>query len=292
MTVARVALALALSLGCRARHRPEVVEDASVIVADSVVDTAVDAAEDVGVARGCLAVESVAGAVRGVDGARVCEGDTVVTGESSSVALVGASRFEPGAQSEVRVSARDGVALIVGRGSVALVAPLMGPEPARVDTPAGRVIVSSGSAVVAVADDGSVRVAAEEGAVTVWPAERESARVAMGAGDVVTYSVTGARERGRAVRALGTALRAQTARWLAARNAGLRVEEAIVALARAAEADALEAAEANARLRPGRALSERERDQIEGRRSLAQGRAAARAMRLRALRSRSAQRDS
>lgn len=290
MTRARVAVALALALGCRARHRPEVVVDAPESVTDEMIDAAVDASA----ARRCIAVEAVVGAVRGVAGGRLCEGATVVTDAASSVALVGASRFEVGALSEVRMPAREGAALVAGRGAVAVVAPLMAPEPARVDTPAGRVIVSSGRALVAVADDGSVRVAAEEGAVTVWPAPEGDAvtPVAMRPGDVVTFSVTGAREPGRTERALGARLRASTMRWLAARNAGLRIDDVTAALARAKAGDALDAADASVRLRLGRELSGRERDRLEARGSLALGRAEARAMRAAALRARGAQRDS
>jgi hypothetical protein len=105
-------------------------------------------------------------------------------------------------------------------------------------------------------------------------------------GDVLTFSVTGAREPGRTERALGARLRAATMRWLAARNAGLRIDEVTVALARAKAGDALDAADASVRLRLGRELSGRERDRLEARGSLALGRAEARAMRAAALRAR------
>ncbi len=89
----RALLAMALALGCRARHRPEVVVDAPAVVADAAIDAALDAVEDLAASPRCIAVESVVGAVRGIADGRICAGATVLTDEASSVALVGASRF-------------------------------------------------------------------------------------------------------------------------------------------------------------------------------------------------------
>lgn len=97
--------------------------------------------------------------------------DQCVSGAESGVtlALDGDVRASLGADARVEAAGHAGAALTLSRGTLVVTVPMMAREPARIDTPAGRLIVSSGRALAVVADDGSVRVSLDEGAATLWP---------------------------------------------------------------------------------------------------------------------------
>lgn len=95
-------------------------------------------------------------------------GDVITTGAGARVRLdVGDGlHLHLGADAVVEVPAYAGAATILTRGVARLQAD--GGEALRVDTPAARVIVSSGSCLVGVAIDGSVAIFADGPGVTVW----------------------------------------------------------------------------------------------------------------------------
>lgn len=195
--VALVALALTLTPACRERYRPSLDDVASPEAnrdgrADSNADAtdveAIDAAApmsrvtivevrgecSVDATLRCEGTRSLDG---GLDGARAAVAgrslfacDACATGDQSSLtlALSGGARVELGPDARVEVAGYVGASVVVTQGVATVSVPVMSAEPARVDTPAGRLIVSSGTALVAVADDGAVRVSVDVGAATWW----------------------------------------------------------------------------------------------------------------------------
>ena len=196
--MSRAALvALALTVACRERYHPSI-DDAS--PPDARLDASSDASSDVSlVDAGDASVSpsrvtivevrrdgSVDATLRcdgshapdgGLDGVREAVAgralfacDACATGERSalSLALEGGARVELGANSRAEVAGYEGASVVVTQGVATVTVAMMSADPARVDTPAGRLIVSSGVALVAVADDGSVRVSVDDGAATWW----------------------------------------------------------------------------------------------------------------------------
>jgi hypothetical protein len=311
--VRALALAAALSLACRARHRPldEAPRDVPAVDAG-----ARDATPDVAPPplRAFVTVTSPVGDVR-LDTSLRCEGagapetgvrpaaegdslvcgDRVETSAGASVTL----RFASGAAvalgegSVAEVPGHAGAALVVSRGTAEAVAPFEAAQALRVDAPAGRVIVSAGAAWIAVADDGAVRVSAVEGAVTLWPSPppraagagaagpRAVASRGLSAGASLGFSPEGARLPGVTPRATGPRLRAAIRAWLVRRNAVDGRGAALAALMRAGEEDVRDLRALLDGLRVG--ASGRDRDAALGALSLALGRLHARARRARAL---------
>ncbi len=105
------------------------------------------------------------------EGTGLYPGDVVTTATDGHVALhpLGSSptiTVTLGADAALEVSGSGGAIAVLSLG----VADIMAPKaPVRVDTPAGRVVVAGGTALVGVAGDGSVVVLAVSGVVTVWP---------------------------------------------------------------------------------------------------------------------------
>lgn len=308
-SVRALALAAALSLACRARHRPldEAPRDVpaiEIVARDAATDDAppplrayVTVTSALGDVRrdASLRCEGAGapGAVVGpaAEGSSLLCGDRVETGAGASVTL----RFASGASvslgegSVAEVPGHAGAALVLSRGAGEPVAPFEAAQVLRVDTPAGRVIVSSGAALIAVADDGAVRVSALEGAVTVWPsppprgagasavAPRAVSSRGLTAGASLVLSPDGASSSGAAPR---RPARAATRAWLARRNA-VDARTALATLSRAGEEDVRDVRAALEWLRAGAAG--RDRDAALGGLSLALGRLHARARRARAL---------
>jgi len=311
--VRALALAAALSLACRARHRPidEAPRDAPAVDA-----SAHDAAPDVPSPplRRYVTVTSPVGDVRrdaslrceragapevgahpAVEGDSLACGDRVETAARAAVTL----RFASGASaalgegSVAEVPGHAGAALVVSRGTAEVVAPFEAAEALRVDTPAGRVIVSAGAAWIAVADDGAVRVSAVEGAVTVWPSPspradgevaarpRPVASRGLGAGASLAFSPGGGPLPGATPRATGARLRVAVRAWIVRRNAVDARGAAFAALSRAGAEDVADVRAAFEWLRGG--ASGRDLDTALGGLSLALGRLHARARRARAL---------
>jgi hypothetical protein len=294
--VRALALAAALALACRARHRPpaevppDVVRapdpppDAAVprLRSDLVLATLVgEVRRDV--SHRCVGAEPAVGGVQSArEGDAVACGDGVETGPRASVTLrcTSGATARLGEETVAEVPAYAGAALVVSRGVVDVVAPFESAQALRVDTPAGRVIVSAGAASISVADDGAVRVSAGEGAVTLWPspavgaAPRAVASRGLDAGRSAAFAPYGAPLS-------TTRLRLSPRAWIARRNTPATRDAARTALVRAGEADLDDARALLARLRQGTA--ERDRDAALGALSLALGRLNARARRARAL---------
>ena len=101
-------------------------------------------------------------------------GDVVTTGPDATLSLdplAGVVAVSPvaitlGADSVLEIPGYGGALAVLTRGVAEVHG---GVTPVRVDTPAGRVIVSGGVATVGVAGDGSVAVRSASGVVTVWP---------------------------------------------------------------------------------------------------------------------------
>ncbi len=187
-----LALLLALS-ACRERYRP-VFDAARDAERDAAVSFDVaDAADAESSARARLTITAVLGGAA-VDASLRCATERLARGSESApqqaaagrslfacdqcvtgadgnvtVALDDAARASLGADARVEAAGYAGAAMTLSLGTLAVTVPMLAREPARVDTPAGRLIVSSGRALVSVAHDGSVRVSVDEGAATLWP---------------------------------------------------------------------------------------------------------------------------
>jgi hypothetical protein len=292
---AALAATLAATLGalggCRPRHRPPA--EPAVIAVDA-ASTADAPAGDAPLPRPLAALTAAAGELRLVPNNRAVPaggvrsdpndrgisagrslgcGDRLTTGPGGRATLglgAGAARLD--GATAVEVTGSEEARLVIVRGVVRLEAPLAAGEALRVDTPAARVIVAAGEAVVAVAADGAVRVAAGSGAVTVWPATA-SAGSGVAAGAAAAWSVAGERlPRGGRQPVDASFARA----WIARREpqTARARGEALAALTRAVAADEAAEAAAEARLRDG--LSGAERDVWAGALALARGRRHAR----------------
>jgi len=104
-------------------------------------------------------------------------GQSIQPGDSLLVSGPGGATLaaQPGGRitlhgnSVVEAPGHEGASLVLSLGVATLEVPALSADAVRVDTPAGRVIVSAGGCTVAVADDGSTFVAAAGEGVTVWP---------------------------------------------------------------------------------------------------------------------------
>lgn len=104
-------------------------------------------------------------------------GQSILPGDSLLVSGPGGATLavQPGGRitlhgnSVAEAPGHEGASLVLSLGVATLEVPALSAEAVRVDTPAGRVIVSAGRCTVAVADDGSTFVAAAGEGVTVWP---------------------------------------------------------------------------------------------------------------------------
>lgn len=104
-------------------------------------------------------------------------GQSIMPGDSLLVSGPGGATLavQPGGRitlhgnSVAEASGHEGASLVLSLGVATLEVPALSADAVRVDTPAGRVIVSAGGCTVAVADDGSTFVAAAGEGVTVWP---------------------------------------------------------------------------------------------------------------------------
>lgn len=105
------------------------------------------------------------------DEARLLPGDIVKVGAEGEavVALRPSGAITARGEGALEVPAYVGASMVLTHGVVEVVAAFGAGDAVRLDTPAARVIVTSGRARVAVGDDGSTAVQALEGAVTVWP---------------------------------------------------------------------------------------------------------------------------
>lgn len=104
-------------------------------------------------------------------------GQSIMPGDSLLVSGPGGATLavQPGGRitlhgnSVAEAAGHEGASLVLSLGVATLEVPALSADAVRVDTPAGRVIVSAGGCTVAVADDGSTFVAASGEGVTVWP---------------------------------------------------------------------------------------------------------------------------
>ncbi|MBI5515893.1 MAG: hypothetical protein HY909_19080 [Deltaproteobacteria bacterium] len=256
------------------------------------------------------------------DGDGLLPGDLLSTGLESAVevSLEGGGALRAGASGALEVPGHAGAHAVHTLGGVELVS--LAGEAVRVDTPAGRVLVSTGRAWVCVALDGSTAVRAETAGVTLWatpapPAARATrltpaarARLRAQAQHPVLLDVDlpelAAREvrpvapvalapgESRVFTPLGLpgsgagpgASQALLSRWCANRSAAVGRPEAhlyaISELSRAGSGDLADARTALARLRTGGGAPEA-RQALLAQLSLALGRGTARARRGRSL---------
>ena len=104
-------------------------------------------------------------------GQSIMPGDSLLVSGPGGVTLA----VQPGGRitlhgnSVAEAAGHEGASLVLSLGVATLEVPALSSDAVRVDTPAGRVIVSAGGCTVAVADDGSTFVAAAGEGVTVWP---------------------------------------------------------------------------------------------------------------------------
>ena len=104
-------------------------------------------------------------------------GQSILPGDSLLVAGPGVATLavQPGGRitlhgnSVAEAAGHEGASLVLSMGVAGVEVPSLTSDAVRVDTPAGRVIVSAGGCTVAVADDGSTFVTAAGDGVTVWP---------------------------------------------------------------------------------------------------------------------------
>jgi len=104
-------------------------------------------------------------------------GQSIMPGDSLLVSGPGGATLavQPGGRitlhgnSVAEAAGHEGASLVLSLGVATLEVPALSADAVRVDTPAGRVIVSAGGCTVAVADDGSTFVTAAGEGVTVWP---------------------------------------------------------------------------------------------------------------------------
>ncbi|MBL8604760.1 MAG: hypothetical protein JNK72_22730 [Myxococcales bacterium] len=204
MRLAAALVTLCLGLGCRARA-PRAQGDEAPIAADAapapralVPDEAVDAgAVDAGgVDAGAPVTASAVWQVREAQGATLdpnlrvsapgrpaertarslVAGDWLYAGDLVRVAPTGSVRLETqqgvalslGAASVGEVPRYEGASWVASRGRLGLAAPSEGGATGRVDTPAGRVMVTAGRAAVSVNEAGETQLTAETEGVTLW----------------------------------------------------------------------------------------------------------------------------
>lgn len=115
--------------------------------------------------------EGDAGTAAAAVGQSLYPGDALLVGATGEATLA----VDPGGRvvlhggSVVEGSGHAGSSLVLSHGVAVVSVPALTSDSLRVDTPAGRVIVSGTRCTVAVADDGSTWVSAEGTGVTVWP---------------------------------------------------------------------------------------------------------------------------
>lgn len=193
-------LLLLLALGCSPRNTPRdsgprhsvaaPVDAGSMVVrVDPEPDSGAAPAPAPRPAAGRLTLVQIAGAATldsslrlsgrdadaGVGAAAV--GQSIEPGDSLLVSGPGGATLavQPGGRitlhgnSVAEAPGHEGASLVLSLGVAAVEVPALSSDALRVDTPAGRVIVSAGGCTVAVADDGSTFVAAAGEGVTVWP---------------------------------------------------------------------------------------------------------------------------
>ena len=104
-------------------------------------------------------------------GASLLPGDGLVTADGAELTLATAHRDHVVLHGAATVegAGHTGSSLVLSYGVATLEAAPLSPDGLRVDTPSGRVIVRSGSALVAVSDDGWTFVLADGDGVTLWP---------------------------------------------------------------------------------------------------------------------------
>ena len=250
-------------------------------------------------------------------------GQSILPGDSLLVSGAGGATLavQPGGRitlhgnSVAEAPGHEGASLVLSLGVATVEVPALSSDAVRVDTPAGRVIVSAGGCTVAVADDGSTFVMAAGEGVTVWPSPpapparatrltpaqiaalrrqtpehpvlldveiqeleavlRPVASRALRPGEKVLFSPLGAAVP--TPRPLASAALAALQRWAEARRPNV---VAIGVLSRAGAADVADINAALTRLRAsGAALGEETRGRVASQLSLALGRLAARSRR-------------